>query len=76
MIVYDRLVSNEVMELGRREAEYIYVGKTPGEPSIGQGAINDILIEKASEGLAVVRLNLETHLSLDARMKKLTLCRP
>ena len=56
VIVYDRLVSNEVMELGRREAEYIYVGKTPGEPSIGQGAINDILIEKASEGLAVVRL--------------------
>ena len=56
VIVYDRLVSDGVMELGRREAEYIYVGKTPGEPSIGQGAINELLIEKASEGLAVVRL--------------------
>ncbi len=56
VIVYDRLVSDGVMELGRREAEYIYVGKTPGEPSIGQKAINDILIEKAEEGLAVVRL--------------------
>jgi len=56
VIVYDRLVSDGVMELGRREAEYIYVGKTPGEPSIGQTAINEILIEKASEGLAVVRL--------------------
>ena len=56
VIVYDRLVSDGVMELGRREAEYIYVGKTPGEPSIGQAAINDILIEKASEGLAIVRL--------------------
>ncbi len=56
VIVYDRLVSDGVMELGRREAEYIYVGKTPGEPSIGQAAINEILIEKASEGLAVVRL--------------------
>ena len=56
VIVYDRLVSDGVMELGRREAEYIYVGKTPGEPSIKQDAINDILIEKASEGLAVVRL--------------------
>ena len=56
VIVYDRLVSDGVMELGRREAEYIYVGKTPGEPSIGQSAINDILIEKASEGLAIVRL--------------------
>ncbi len=56
VIVYDRLVSDGVMELGRREAEYIYVGKTPGEPSIGQAAINDILIEKASEGLSIVRL--------------------
>lgn len=56
VIVYDRLVSDGVMELGRREAEYIYVGKTPGQPSIGQAAINDILIKKASEGLAVVRL--------------------
>ena len=56
VIVYDRLVSDGVMELGRREAEYIYVGKTPGEPSIEQAAINDILIEKASEGLAIVRL--------------------
>ena len=56
VIVYDRLVSDGVMELGRREAEYIYVGKTPGEPSIGQAAINDILVEKALDGLAVVRL--------------------
>jgi len=56
VIVYDRLVSDGVMELGRREAEYVYVGKTPGEPSISQKAINDILIQKASEGLAVVRL--------------------
>ena len=56
VIVYDRLVSDGVMELGRREAEYIYVGKTPGEPSIGQAAINDILVEKASKGLSVVRL--------------------
>ena len=56
VIVYDRLVSEGVMELGRREADYIYVGKTPGEPSIGQSAINDILVEKALEGLAVVRL--------------------
>ncbi len=56
VIVYDRLVSDGVLELGRREAEYVYVGKTPGEPSIGQTAINEILVEKAREGLAVVRL--------------------
>ncbi len=56
VIVYDRLVSDSVLELGRREAEYVYVGKTPGEPSIGQPAINDILVEKALAGFSVVRL--------------------
>jgi len=56
VIVYDRLVSDGVMELGRREAEYVYVGKTPGEPSIKQNAINAILIDKASQGLSIVRL--------------------
>ena len=56
VIVYDRLVSDGVMELGRREAEYVYVGKTPGEPSIKQDAINAILIDKASQGLSIVRL--------------------
>jgi len=56
VIVYDRLVSDGVLELGRREAEYIYVGKTPGVPSIGQSAINEILIAKALEGLSIVRL--------------------
>ena len=56
VIIYDRLVSDGVLDLGRREAEYIYVGKTPGEPSIGQDAINEILVDKASDGLSIVRL--------------------
>jgi len=56
VIVYDRLVSDGVLDLGRREAEYIYVGKTPGQASIKQDAINKILVDKASEGHSIVRL--------------------
>ena len=56
VIVYDRLVSQEVLDFGRREAEYIYVGKDPHGHSTRQDAINEILIEKASEGHHVVRL--------------------
>ena len=56
VIVYDRLVSDKVMELSRREAEYIYVGKEPGGVSTPQADINAILIEKAGEGHMVVRL--------------------
>lgn len=56
VIVYDRLVSDKVMELSRREAEYIYVGKEPGGHSTPQTDINRILIEKAKQGYMVIRL--------------------
>lgn len=56
VIVYDRLVSQGVLDFGRREAEYIYVGKEPGGKSTPQDEINAILVEKAQQNLAVVRL--------------------
>lgn len=56
VVVYDRLVSQSVLDLARREAEYVYVGKIPNGKSTPQSEINDILIEKAREGLSVVRL--------------------
>lgn len=56
VIVYDRLVSQSVLDLARREAEYIYVGKIPGGKSTPQTEINDILVAKAQQGLSVVRL--------------------
>ncbi|MEL6687329.1 MAG: siroheme synthase CysG [Pseudomonadota bacterium] len=56
VIVYDRLVSDEVLSLCRREAEFIYVGKQAGKVSTRQEVINQILVEKASEGHSVVRL--------------------
>lgn len=56
VIVYDRLVSQEVLDFGRREADYIYVGKEPGGRSTPQNEINAILLEKARAGLQVVRL--------------------
>jgi len=56
VIIYDRLVSQSVLELGRREAEYIYVGKTPNGPSVSQDDINAMIVEKVKEGHHVVRL--------------------
>jgi uroporphyrin-III C-methyltransferase/precorrin-2 dehydrogenase/sirohydrochlorin ferrochelatase len=56
VVVYDRLVSDEVMALCRREAEFIYVGKQAGKASTRQDEINRILVEKAYEGHRVVRL--------------------
>jgi uroporphyrin-III C-methyltransferase / precorrin-2 dehydrogenase / sirohydrochlorin ferrochelatase len=56
VLVYDRLVSPAVLEMARRDAVRIPVGKTPYVPSPKQHEINDILIAEARKGMRVVRL--------------------
>ncbi|MBL8906917.1 MAG: uroporphyrinogen-III C-methyltransferase, partial [Rhizobiales bacterium] len=56
VIVYDRLVGPAILEMARRDAIRIPVGKTPYEPSPRQGEINRILIDEARAGRRVVRL--------------------
>lgn len=56
VIVYDRLVSRDVLALARRDAELVYVGKREGEHGVGQDGIQDILIREALAGKRVVRL--------------------
>jgi len=54
--VYDKLVSPEVMELVRRDAELIYVGKARDQHTLPQEEINDLLVRLAKQGKRVVRL--------------------
>ena len=56
VVVYDRLVSKEVLELVRRDAERIYAGKERGDHAIPQEGINDLLVRLAKEGKRVCRL--------------------
>jgi uroporphyrin-III C-methyltransferase/precorrin-2 dehydrogenase/sirohydrochlorin ferrochelatase len=56
VIVYDRLVGPGILELARRDAVRIPVGKTPFQPSPRQGEINEILVREAKAGNIVVRL--------------------
>lgn len=56
VIVHDRLVSPAVLELARRDAERISVGKCAGVPSISQRQIDALLVRLASSGRRVVRL--------------------
>jgi uroporphyrin-III C-methyltransferase/precorrin-2 dehydrogenase/sirohydrochlorin ferrochelatase len=56
VIVYDRLVGPAILEMARRDAVRIPVGKTPYEPSPKQSEINRILITEAKAGRRVVRL--------------------
>ncbi len=54
--VYDKLVSPEVMELVRRDAELIYVGKARDQHTMPQEEINELLARLALQGKRVLRL--------------------
>ena len=56
VIYYDNLVSDAVLDLARREAQRIYVGKKKADHTATQNEINTMLIDAALEGKRVVRL--------------------
>lgn len=56
VVIYDRLVSEPIMALCRRDAEKVYVGKARSNHSVPQESINALLIEYAKQGKRVCRL--------------------
>ena len=56
VILHDRLVSAEVLDLARRDATRIEVGKSAGRHSMGQDQIHALMLEHARAGRRVVRL--------------------
>jgi uroporphyrinogen III methyltransferase/synthase len=56
VVVYDRLVGEDLLKCPPKGAELIYAGKGRGKRALEQEGINQTLIEKAREGKLVVRL--------------------
>ena len=56
VILYDRLVSPEILELARREARRMLVGKAGGGPACRQDDINELMVSLAKSGKRVIRL--------------------
>ena len=56
VIVYDRLVQEDVLALAKPTAERIYMGKPVGRHDSRQDEVNELLVHKAREGKTVVRL--------------------
>ena len=56
VVIHDRLVSNEVLALIRRDARRLFVGKDRSHHSVPQGEINQRLLDEARQGNKVVRL--------------------
>jgi uroporphyrin-III C-methyltransferase len=56
VIVYDRLIQEEVLALAKPSAERIYMGKPLGKHDSRQDEIHQLLLRKSAEGKMVVRL--------------------
>ncbi|MEE4192445.1 MAG: siroheme synthase CysG [Halieaceae bacterium] len=56
VVLYDRLVTPEILDMARRDAERIYVGKRRERHAVPQGQINQLLLDLAKQGLCVARL--------------------
>ncbi len=56
VVVYDQLVSAEIVDLARRDAEKIFVGKRRDYHTLPQESINELLANLAKAGKRVVRL--------------------
>jgi uroporphyrin-III C-methyltransferase/precorrin-2 dehydrogenase/sirohydrochlorin ferrochelatase len=56
VVVYDRLVSADILDLARRDSEKIYVGKQRDNHTLPQESINELLASLAKSGKRVARL--------------------
>ena len=56
VVIYDRLVSPEILAFVPSHAERIYVGKEANNHTLPQAEIDVLLVEKARQGLTVSRL--------------------
>ena len=56
VVLYDRLVSPEILDLTRRDAQRLYVGKQRANHAVAQNQINQLLLDLAQQGKTVVRL--------------------
>lgn len=56
IVFYDNLVSPQILDLCRRDATKIYVGKKASDHAVGQDKINALLVEHAQLGKRVLRL--------------------
>ncbi len=75
IILYDRLVSPEILELARREAKRMLVGKAGAGPYCRQDDINRLVVRLAREGRRVVRLKGGDPMVFGRAAEEIGVCR-
>ncbi|MEE9428831.1 MAG: siroheme synthase CysG [Paracoccaceae bacterium] len=56
VVLYDRLVGDDIVDLLRRDAERIYVGKLPNQHTMAQEDLSQLMVDLAQQGKRVLRL--------------------
>jgi uroporphyrinogen III methyltransferase/synthase len=56
VVIYDRLIGQDILDYAPQDAEFIYVGKASSNHALPQDEINKLLVQKAREGKIVARL--------------------
>ncbi|MCH8060838.1 MAG: uroporphyrinogen-III C-methyltransferase [Proteobacteria bacterium] len=56
VVVYDRLVSEKILDFARKDAQLVYVGKTANRVTISQNEINELMVAYVRKGRRVCRL--------------------
>ena len=75
VVLYDRLVTPEILELARREAQRVLVGKAGGGAQCRQGDINALMVELALSGKRVVRLKGGDPMIFGRAAEEIEICR-
>jgi uroporphyrin-III C-methyltransferase/precorrin-2 dehydrogenase/sirohydrochlorin ferrochelatase len=75
VILFDGLVSREVLDFARREAKKMLVGKTGYGPSCKQDEINALMVNLARQGKRIVRLKGGDPLIFGRAAEELDACR-
>lgn len=75
VVLHDRLVSQEILALARREARLTLVGKTGGGPGCKQSDINALMVRLALNGQRVVRLKGGDPMVFGRAAEELEACR-
>ncbi len=74
IVYYDALVSPQVLDLCRRDADKVFVGKKRSNHTVAQLGINELLVNSAKEGRLVYASKVATRLSLGVAAKRLKAC--
>jgi uroporphyrin-III C-methyltransferase / precorrin-2 dehydrogenase / sirohydrochlorin ferrochelatase len=75
VIMFDDLVSNEVLDFARREAQLINVGKRGGKPSVPQQEICQMLVDFAKQGKIIARVKGGDSLVFGRATEEIMACR-